>query len=83
MTPDKDWQMVIGGHALLVDNGQTVPYTKDLASLGGVRARTAVGISADGSKVYIAAVEGRTYESAGLSLDNLASCLLYTSVFES
>ena len=82
MTPDKDWQMVIGGHALLVDNGQTVPYTKDLSSLGGVRARTAVGISADGSKVYIAAVEGRTYESAGLSLDNLASFMQYIGAYK-
>ena len=29
--PEQDWQMVIGGHALLVDNGQTVAYTKDLS----------------------------------------------------
>ena len=82
MTPAKDWQMVIGGHALLVDNGQTVAYTKDLSSLGGVRARTAVGISADNTKVYIAAVEGRTSESAGLSLDNLALFMQYIGAYK-
>ena len=30
--PVQDWEMVIGGHALLVNNGQTVPYTKDLSA---------------------------------------------------
>lgn len=70
--PDMDWQMVIGGHALLVDNGQTVPYTKDLSALGGVRARTAAGISKDGKKVYIVAVEGRTADSKGITLGNLS-----------
>lgn len=57
--PEKDWQMVIGGHALLVDNGQTVAYTKDLSALGGVRARTAAGISKDG--------KNRLYHSGGRS----------------
>lgn len=82
MTPDMNWQMVIGGHALLVNNGQTVAYTKDLSALGGVRARTAAGISADGTKVYIAAVEGRTNESAGLSLTNLASFMQYIGCYK-
>lgn len=82
MTPDMDWQMVIGGHALLVDNGQVVPYTKDLSSLGGVRARTAVGISADNSKVYIVSAEGRTGESAGLSLTDLANFMQYIGCYK-
>ena len=71
-TPDKDWDMVLGGHALLVDNGKTVPYTKDVNVLGGVRARTAAGVSKDGNKVYIIAVEGRTNESRGITLGNLS-----------
>lgn len=70
--PEQDWQMVIGGHALLVDNGQMVPYTKDLSALGGVRARTAAGISKDGKTVYIVAVEGRTSSSKGITLGNLS-----------
>ena len=71
-TPEEDWDMVIGGHALLVDNGRTVPYTKDVNVLGGVRARTAAGISRDGNTVYIVAVEGRTKDSRGISLGNLS-----------
>ncbi len=80
--PMKDWQMVIGGHALLVDNGQPVKYTKDLSALGGVRARTAAGISKDGKKVYIVAVEGRTSESKGITLGNLSLLMTKLGVWK-
>ncbi len=70
--PVNDWQMVVGGHALLVDNGQPVQYTKDLSSLGGVRARTAAGISRDGKTLYLVAIEGRTADSKGITLGNLS-----------
>lgn len=78
VTPDKDWSMVVGGHALLVDQGQLVEYTKDLSALKGIRARTAAGISQDGKKVYLIAVEGRTSESKGITLGNLS--LLMTKI---
>ena len=80
--PMKNWQMVIGGHALLVDNGQPVKYTKDLSALGGVRARTAAGISKDGKKVYIVAVEGRTSESKGITLGNLSLLMTRLGVWK-
>lgn len=80
--PMKNWQMVIGGHALLVDNGQPVKYTKDLSALGGVRARTAAGISRDGKKVYIVAVEGRTSESKGITLGNLSLLMTKLGVWK-
>ncbi len=80
--PEQDWQMVIGGHALLVDNGQTVAYTKDLSALGGVRARTAAGISKDGKTVYIVAVEGRTTESKGITLGNLSLLMTKLGVWK-
>ena len=70
--PQRDWSMVIGGHALLVDQGAVVPYTKDISSLGGVRARTALGISRDGKKLWLVGVEGRTAASKGLTLGNLS-----------
>lgn len=76
--PVKDWQLVIGGHALLVENGQQVAYTKDLSALGGVRARTAAGISQDGKTLYLVAVEGRTADSKGITLGNLS--LLFTKL---
>ncbi|MFM9413280.1 stalk domain-containing protein [Peptococcus simiae] len=70
--PDRQWKFLVGGHALLVNDGQLVPYTKDINVLGGVRARTAAGISADGKTVYFACAEGRTSRSAGLSLGQLS-----------
>ena len=80
--PVKDWTLVIGGHGLLVDEGQMVPYTKDLSALGGVRARTAAGISQDGKRVYLIAVEGRTTESKGITLGNLSLLLTKLGVWK-
>ena len=74
--PDKNWKMMIGGHALLVENGAIKKYTKDVNSIGGVRARTAVGISQDGKTVYIVSAEGRTNRSPGLSLNELSQLML-------
>lgn len=74
--PNRNWKMMIGGHALLVDNGAIKKYTKDVNSIGGVRARTAVGISQDGKTVYIVSAEGRTNRSPGLSLNELSQFML-------
>lgn len=72
INPNRKWKFLIGGHALLVDNGQTLPYTKDINVLGGTRARTCAGISKDGKKLYIASAEARTSRSVGMSLPNLS-----------
>lgn len=74
--PNRSWKMMIGGHALLVENGAIKRYTKDVNSIGGVRARTAVGISQDGKTVYIVSAEGRTNRSPGLSLNELSQFML-------
>jgi hypothetical protein len=71
--PERDWSMIVGGHALLVDQGKAVPYTKDISALGGIRARTAAGVSQDGTTLYLVSVEGRTANSNGLSLSNLSA----------
>lgn len=81
LAPDRDWKMIVGGHALLVDEGKVVPYTKDISALGGVRARTAAGVSRDGSTLYLVGVEGRRPESAGLSLGNLSAFLEKLGVY--
>jgi hypothetical protein len=72
MSPARNWSMVVGGHALLVSEGKAVPYTKDISALGGVRARTAAGVSRDGTVLFLVSVEGRTADSAGLTLANLS-----------
>lgn len=79
--PDRNWSMVLGGHALLVDQGAAVEYTKDISALGGVRARTAAGISRDGKKVWLVGVEGRTANSKGLTLKNLSRFFVELDAF--
>ncbi|MDO5041394.1 MAG: stalk domain-containing protein [Peptoniphilus sp.] len=81
ITPNKNYKFLIGGHALLADNSSPVEYTKDIKVLGGVRARTAAGVSADGKTLFIASVEGRTKRSAGLSLGNLSDFMVSVGVY--
>ncbi|MBU5668982.1 phosphodiester glycosidase family protein [Peptoniphilus sp. MSJ-1] len=76
INPNRNWKMMIGGHALLVQNGAVKNYTKDTASLGGVRARTAVGVSKDKQTVFIVTTEGRTNRSSGMSLRELSQFML-------
>lgn len=80
--PNRNWKMMIGGHALLVENGAIKKYTKDVTSIGGIRARTAVGMSKDGKTVYIVSCEGRTKRSAGLSLNELSQFMLDLGAFK-
>lgn len=75
LSPDRDWSMIVGGHSLLVDQGKAVPYARYSAALDGIRARSAAGVSEDGRTLYLVAVEGRTPNSAGLTLANLAAFL--------
>ncbi|KAB2951204.1 SH3 domain-containing protein [Heliorestis acidaminivorans] len=72
MIPDQEWQMVIGGHSLLVQAGKAVPYARELSTLDGLRARSALGISQDGQTLFVVAVEGRTEQSLGLRLGDLS-----------
>jgi len=75
LTPNRNWKMMIGGHALLVENGAVKKYTKDISALAGVRARTAIGIK-NNKEVYIVSVEGRTNRSAGIQLGELSQFML-------
>lgn len=76
INPNRNWKMMIGGHALLVQNGAVAKYTTDIASLGGVRARTAIGVSKDKKTVFIVTTEGRTSRSSGMSLGELSQFML-------
>lgn len=80
VTPDKNWKFLVGGHALLVDHGRVVPYTKDLNALAGVRARTAAGVSADGKTLWFVCAEGRTNRSAGAHLSTLGYFMQHLGV---
>ncbi|NLO89213.1 MAG: hypothetical protein GX088_02640 [Clostridia bacterium] len=77
LEPRDSWSMIIGGHALLVDEGKAIPYAKSSSSLEGLRARTAVGVSRDGDRVYLVGVE-KSNQSIGLDLGDLSSFMVYT-----
>lgn len=73
IAPDRNWQFLIGGHALLVENGRPKLYTMDADSIDGRRARSAAAISKDGKTVYLLATEGRNRKSGGMRLAEWAA----------
>lgn len=75
--PDRNWKFLVGGHALLADNGHMVPYYKDLSSLAGTRARTAAAVSQEGKTLWLITAEGRTNRSVGAQLSTMGYFMEY------
>lgn len=71
------FQMMIGGHTLLVDNGQASTFTRDVNSISpnSARARTAVGYSQDNRYAYIVTAE-KNENSSGLSLKDMQQAMV-------
>ncbi|MGG6312641.1 phosphodiester glycosidase family protein [Paenibacillus macerans] len=67
-----DLKTMIGGHTLLVDQGQASAFTRSTTSISGgsAVARTAVGYSKDGKTAYIITAE-KNSNSTGLTLKEL------------
>lgn len=64
-------QEAVGGRVTLINNG--ILSTQTNATL---EPRTAIGVSQDGSKVYILVVDGRRFHySNGMAYDELGKCL--------
>lgn len=74
-------QMMIGGHTILVNGGQAASFSRSVTSIGGYRARTALGYSQDGRYVYIIAVE-KNDDSSGMSLSELQSFMTGIGVYK-
>lgn len=74
-------QMMIGGHTILVSNGKAATFSRDTSSLGGYRARTAVGYSQDGRYAYLIAVQDNS-ASSGMSLKELQSFMTSIGVWK-
>lgn len=74
-------QTMISGHTLLVNNGKASGFTRDVSSIGGYRARTAVGYSKDGRYAYLIAVE-KNSNSSGMSLSELQSFMVNIGVYK-
>lgn len=73
--------MMIGGHTILVNGGQAATFSRSTSSLGGYRARTALGYSQDGQYAYVIAVE-KNDNSAGMSLAELQSFMTDIGVWK-
>ncbi|MDQ0192196.1 stalk domain-containing protein [Paenibacillus wynnii] len=74
-------QMMIGGHTILVNNGQAATFSRSVTSIGGYRARTALGYSQDGRYVYVIAAE-KNSNSSGLSMTELQSFMTNIGVWK-
>lgn len=83
VTPDgSNIAQAIGAHALLVDNGVPVPLSPyvDSSVAKSNRARSAIGVSSDGKKVYFIAVE-KSSTSKGVNLENFAKIIAELGIF--
>jgi exopolysaccharide biosynthesis protein len=74
-------QMMIGGHSLLVNGGKASAFTRDVSSMGGYRARTALGYSQDGRYVYVVTAEDNS-NSSGMSLPELQAFMVNIGVWK-
>jgi len=75
ITPDiSDLKMLLGGGAILVDNGN-IPkvFSHDVP---GTHPRTAIGFTADKKTMIMAVVDGRQAKSRGMSQQEMAQLML-------
>jgi len=73
--PTADLQTLIGGHTLLVKDSKRADYTRDVSSIAGRNARTAVGYSKDKTTLYwVSAEYGK--DSKGLTLEETADFMI-------
>lgn len=77
------FQMLIGGHTLLVDNGAASAFSRNVAGVSGnsYTSRSGVGYSKDGKKVYLITAE-RSGSNTGLSLKELQTVMVGLGVFK-
>lgn len=83
ITPDaSNLAQAIGAHALLVDGGApvTISPKTDFSGAKTARARSAIGMSHDGKKVYFIVVE-KSKDSNGVNLETLAKIIAELGVW--
>lgn len=77
------FEMLIGGHTLLVDGGAASAFSRDIAGVSGssYTSRTAVGYSKDGTKVYLITSE-KNGGNRGLTLKELQQVMVQLGVYK-
>lgn len=76
-----NFKMMIGGHTILVNEGKTTAFSRDVSSLGGYRSRTGLGYSKDGRYVYMITVDKKD-DSMGMSLKEFQSFMISIGVWK-
>lgn len=77
------FQMMIGGHTILINNGAAASFSRDISGVSGSadRARTAVGYSKDGKTVYLITVQ-ENGSLKGVTLKELQQIMLQLGVYK-
>jgi trimeric autotransporter adhesin len=79
----KNFQMMIGGHTILVDGGQPSSYSRSINDISGysARSRTAVGYSQDERYVYLITAD-LSGESKGVTIPELQDLMIRVGVWK-
>ncbi|MEF2244025.1 stalk domain-containing protein [Paenibacillus sp. IITD108] len=77
------FEMLMGGHTLLVDQGAPSAFSRDISGVSGssYTSRSAIGYSKDGTKVYMITSE-RKNGNTGLSLKELQQAMVELGVYK-
>ncbi|MFS0725867.1 stalk domain-containing protein [Paenibacillus sp. 1P07SE] len=77
------YQMMVGGHTILINDGKAASFSRDVSSISGnsARSRTAVGYSRDNKKVYMVTVEDYG-NSSGMTLKELQEVMVRLGVWK-
>lgn len=77
------FEMLVGGHTILVNNGAAASFSRDISGVSGSSyvSRSAVGYSKDGSKVYLITSE-KYGDSSGLNLKELQQVMVKLGVYK-
>lgn len=82
VTPVEDWMSdVVSGRPMLVRDGQRVDYPSCVGFCAR-NPRTAIGLSEDGTTLYLVTVDGRSSTSAGASLNELGALMLSLGAYK-
>ncbi|MFC4777828.1 stalk domain-containing protein [Paenibacillus sp. GCM10023252] len=77
------YDMMVGGHTILVDKGQPSYFSRDINGVSGnsYRSRSSVGYSQDGTKVYLITTEDYG-DSTGMTLKELQKVMVQLGVYQ-
>jgi exopolysaccharide biosynthesis protein len=79
---DKDLQMLVGGHTLLIQEGQIINFTREISGVQGTSetSRTAVGYTQDGRYAYLITAD-HAGASVGITLVQLQQILVELGIW--